>query len=233
MDRKSISRTTIKYIAVFFMTINHICYAFYPSGYLGLISNGSAAMAFPLFQMLLIEGYEKTSSKRKYFIRLLVMAIASQAPFYFYFRQPRLNVGFSLLVVFIICYVKEKCQSQYIFTFTCIILFAASFFLDNDFLVVIPTVILLSQRIPLKFKYALCVIYGMIYRFAGLYVFSGAPLFNAVAVALMTPIPYILYCFAYSSDKTGRKNSFTKHFFYIYYPLHLAVLYVSAILYYL
>jgi len=46
-----------------------------------LLCTGIAAMAIPVYTHLLIEGYKHTSSKRDYFVRLLVMALVTEVPY--------------------------------------------------------------------------------------------------------------------------------------------------------
>ena len=83
---KGIDRITIKWVAMISMFIDHAGYALVHKDTLaGQIIRTSAntigRMAFPLFVYLLVDGYTRTKSKPKYFLRLLIFAVISEVPF--------------------------------------------------------------------------------------------------------------------------------------------------------
>lgn len=76
----------LKLSAMIFMVIDHSALALYNSGIiqnenLYIFLRGLGRPAFPVFCFLLAEGFYKTSSREKYFIRLCRFAVISQIPF--------------------------------------------------------------------------------------------------------------------------------------------------------
>lgn len=83
---KGIDRTTIKQIAMLSMLLDHIGYMFFHG-----INEGQNAiyitlhlvgrMAFPLFMFLLSDGFFRSRSREKFFLRLFIGAIVSEVPY--------------------------------------------------------------------------------------------------------------------------------------------------------
>lgn len=100
-ERKiGLSSTVLRYIAMFFMLLDHAWATIVPGNnwmtYMG-------RMAMPIFAFLIAEGYAHTSDVRKYKKRLLIFGLISEVPFdlmvsgspFFLFHQ---NVMFTLLL---------------------------------------------------------------------------------------------------------------------------------------
>ncbi len=92
----------LKILACAAMLADHIGF-FSNYGYpeLELILRGFGRIAFPIFCYLIAFGYRKTSDKFKYLLRLIIIGLLSELPFYycFYGRLPNLsfsNVYFTL-----------------------------------------------------------------------------------------------------------------------------------------
>ena len=112
-NRKGISGSTLKFIAVFSMLIDHIAASILQNP---LVNGNSASMislahymrmfgrlAFPIFCFLLIEGFLHTKSRRNYALRLALFALISEIPFdlafsYQLFDFSHQNVFFTLLI---------------------------------------------------------------------------------------------------------------------------------------
>ena len=73
----------LKIIATIAMVLNHLSYLddrfIIPLFYIG-------RMAFPIFAFCIVEGYVHTRSFKKYLTRILVFAVVSQVPFYFFLK---------------------------------------------------------------------------------------------------------------------------------------------------
>lgn len=112
-NRKGISGSTLKFIAVFSMLIDHIA----ASVLLNPLVNANSAfmislahvmrmfgrLAFPIFCFLLIEGFLHTKNRKKYALRLALFALISEIPFdlafsYKSFDFSYQNVFFTLLI---------------------------------------------------------------------------------------------------------------------------------------
>lgn len=97
----------IKILALLTMLSDHIGQVFFPNTALFTIAG---RFAFPLFAWGIAKGYKRTSSPRKYAIRLLILAVVSQYPHYLLFKSDYLNVCFTLLtgLLVIIIYNSNK-----------------------------------------------------------------------------------------------------------------------------
>jgi len=90
-----LSNSKLKIIALIAMTIDHVGYTLYPNL---VILRIIGRVAFPIYCFLLVEGFRYTSSRKRYFIRLLVFALISEIPFDLAFNNPSQNVFFTLAI---------------------------------------------------------------------------------------------------------------------------------------
>jgi hypothetical protein len=210
-------RELLKWIAIITMTVDHVGAILYPEfEVLRLIGR----LSFPLFAYLLILGIETTRNIRNYFIRLFVFALISQVPFFL-----ALDYGpFDLLNIF--------------FTLSAGLLFI-HFFKKTSILVLIPV----FAALVLPFDYS---IYG-IAVIGSMYILkentklgvAGLVMLNALFLVpwniqflSISAIPLIVLHKNGSLKITrGPTEEFTvplwrKYFFYVYYPLHLTLIYV-------
>ena len=88
------SRNSIKLIAIVAMTVDHIAFLFVaPDSVLYFIMRLIGRMTAPIMTFLLTEGYWHTSSRKKYFRRLVVFAGISQPIYFlFVFGRPQQNL---------------------------------------------------------------------------------------------------------------------------------------------
>ena len=110
-----LSGAQLKTIAILSMLIDHINKALiYPNlvsndGFLTIVSDLFdiiGRIAFPLFCFMLVEGYFKTRSRKKYLLNLLVFGVISEVPFDMFtsasfFNMNWNNVMFTLAFVLI------------------------------------------------------------------------------------------------------------------------------------
>lgn len=210
-------RELLKWIAIITMTVDHVGAILYPElTFLRIIGR----LSFPLFAYLLILGIESTRNVRNYFVRLFSFALISQVPFFLargYEPFGYLNVFFTLSFGLLFVY----------------------FFKKNSVFAIVP--VLISFVLP--FDYG---IYG-IAMIGCMYILKEDIKFGVVALVLLnmlflvpwqsqflsiSAIPFILL------HKTGylkikRETTeqsvypmWRKYFFYVYYPLHLTLLYI-------
>lgn len=83
---KEISRTSIKWVAMATMFIDHLRFLLTSEKTMSaeIISTclfGLGRLAFPLFAYLLVDGFFRTRSKERFFVRLFVFAVISEVPF--------------------------------------------------------------------------------------------------------------------------------------------------------
>ncbi|MCL6603588.1 MAG: conjugal transfer protein TraX [Paenibacillus sp.] len=92
-------------IAMITMLIDHIGYIFFPNDmawrYVGRI-------AFPIYCYAVVQGHLHTSSKPKYLLRLLLIALLAQLPYNMALDPKGLNVVFTLLLSAIVLVVLDR-----------------------------------------------------------------------------------------------------------------------------
>ncbi|MFD2672998.1 TraX family protein [Marinicrinis sediminis] len=94
----------LHYLAMLTMLIDHVGVVFFPEENLYRVIG---RCAFPLYSWLLVQGYVHTRSRKKYAIRLLILACVSQLPFMLALNTGQLNVIFTLLLALIYLYVQD------------------------------------------------------------------------------------------------------------------------------
>ncbi len=184
---------------------------------LGYIMNAIGRMAFPIFAFLITEGFVHTGNRRKYALNLLIFAVVSEMPFNLAcsgtMLYPKQNVFFTLLLGYLGLCALENCKkngSRYPLWFL-LALFIISIFLRADygsfgFALVIITYILRDNKILL----------GIV----------GSCILPSKLIGGVAYLPIYFY-----NGKRGFvKNGFAKYFFYLFYPLHLIILYLISIL---
>ncbi|KGE16749.1 TraX family protein [Paenibacillus wynnii] len=92
-------------IAMITMLIDHIGYIFFPQDmtwrYVGRI-------AFPIYCYALVQGHIHTSSKTKYLLRLLLIAVLAQLPYNLAIDPHGLNIVFTLLLSALVLAVLDR-----------------------------------------------------------------------------------------------------------------------------
>lgn len=230
MSYKLLSSTSLKIIAITTMLIDHIGYIFYPA----IITNESiylilrlvGRISFPLFAFILVEGYFHTRSRNKYLVRLLIFALLTEVIFDFAFYQTVINwqhqnvlftflIGLfslsvyelfklklpvlSLISVFILAITAEILNLDY--GILGVLLIFLVYLLRGNFPAVAASIILANILFTdLSFNN----LEGMLQAFAGL---------------------SVIFIYAYN----GNRGFNLKYFFYLFYPLHLLVLYLLFI----
>lgn len=96
--QRSLSRETIKYLAALAMLLDHIAVIFLREGSMWYtafrMAGGMTAVSMCYF---LAEGFEKSSNRRNYRLRMLVFALLAQAPYQLAFSQARTSISFAPL----------------------------------------------------------------------------------------------------------------------------------------
>lgn len=216
----------IKIIACVTMVLDHIKYAIPETE--GILTNYFGRLAFPLYAFLLTEGYVHTKDLKKYYYRMIIFAIISQIPFML-FRTlvgewKMLNIMFTLLLGLIAITVYDKEKRKYISIPIIILLIWMGKILKVDYgWYGVTTVILLyllkNNKSFIPFSYLLLLI---------VYYYSRIKSFNFGTEIIL----YIL--FSWSSTfimmiYNGKEGKKLKYFYYIFYPLHMIVIYLISL----
>ena len=210
-------RELLKWLAIKTMTIDHVGAVLYTElDVLRLIGR----ISFPLFAYLLILGIENTKNVYNYFIRLFIFALISQVPFFFavgYDSLALLNIFFTLSFgLLFIHFLKRN-------SIVALVPLLGSVILPIDYgvygIVIIGCMFILRSNIKLGIVSLILVNSLFLVPFNSQFLSIGA-------------IPFLLIHKIYSQQKkkeTRERYSspwWRKYFFYLYYPLHLGLLYV-------
>ncbi|MDO4555840.1 MAG: TraX family protein [Lachnospiraceae bacterium] len=230
----SINGFQLKYIALFFMTIDHIGAVLLTPGTAAYaIARAYGRIAFPIYCFLLVEGFFHTSSHLSYLKRLFLFALISELPFDMaLFHLPAVaatkaplyhqNIFFTLFFGFLAMYLIERfLNSQPLFAAAAAIgaiaLGQVCYFDYGAFGIMVILLFYAAKRfypwVPPVFSY----------------LFALVPLLAAGGwrrffVLFSVPL-FLLYNKERGNMLPGRRTvPFGKYFFYLYYPLHLLIL---------
>ena len=233
---KVLNRDTIKYIAMFTMLLNHIATIFLTPG-TWLFELFLAIGYFTAITMIyfLVEGYHYTHSKKTYISRLFVFALISEIPYCLAFTTNGviefygLNMLFTLCVCFGILYVLDTTKSK--LAKVCLVILGIIISLFCDWALLAPIFTLLfvwARNSEHRTKIAFClsiVIFGAFNFLGGL---GRFPLAANMLYALLSVIGMGMAAscivFFYNGRRMEKGKTFSKWFFYLFYPVHLLIL---------
>ncbi len=225
------NRDVIKYIAIVTMTLNHISNIFLdPNTLLGEVFLDIGYFTAITMCYFLVEGYHYTRSRKKYGQRLLVFALISQVPFQLAVGYFALNMLFTLFFCFLILCAKDNIQrsGERIAVIAC--LTACTLFGDWALLAAVFTLLFEWSRKNKKkviLAYGLAFLFFVIINFLSYYTTrdaTGQAFLRSLAASVgIIASGVIMLCF-YNGKKSSRSGKFSKWFFYVYYPAHLALL---------
>ena len=230
------SAFVLKIIAVITMTCDHLSYLIF-GGFSFL--NYIGRIAFPIFAYQITEGYIHTSNLKKYFLRLLVFALISQIPFMLfasiYTNSFHLNIFFTLLFGLVSIKIFDTLSSISVksnmvhrlyqllgISITVIISVLASF-VHSDYgyfgvLAIFSFYLFRNNRVLMNFAFIVLV---FIYYGKYLLILAISSIYLGLIVCTIVPLLFInLY--------NHKKGKDTKYFLYLFYPLHLLIIYVLS-----
>ena len=244
MERKGLSGSALKLIAIITMFIDHVAAAFLmrvlitrgstvngglilwliESGMIRQvyqIMRGVGRIAFPIFCFLLVEGFEHTGDRRKYALRLGLFALISEIPFDLAFNGCVLefysqNVFFTLLLGLLTMTAYRWTEERVRWS-------------------AFPRALLLMAEVLIGMGVAqlLATDYGGlgVWCIMILYLFRRNRIWQVVAgclaffwwelPAVIAFLPIALY--------NGKRGWNIKYLFYLFYPVHLLLLYLICL----
>ena len=207
------SSFVLKIFAIIFMFIDHVGYVFFPTQSIFRIIG---RMAFPIFAFQVGIGFKHTQNKEKHIFLLLLFAILSQIPFFLmtniHTTSFMLNVLFTFVFALTIIYCVDIIKSYFIKIPLVLILLLLTFYIRVDYgiLGILLTVFL--------------------------YYFSHNKFISFIILTSFTFMHYAInnsilqiYClisFLFIWLFNGKKGQNAKWMFYIFYPLHMLVIFI-------
>lgn len=212
MYKRGLSVFDLKCIAVFSMLVDHIGMVLFPSE---LWLRYVGRLAFPIYAFLIAEGFFHTRNVKKYIGRLFVFALISEIPYDLarhntLFYKDSQNIFFTLALALVCIYVLDACGEQLLIA--CAVLasigLAVYYWIKPDYGIGGIGMILCFYLFRM-YKAELCL------SVTAINFFCYEDVQRAGALALF---PILLY--------NGKKGPSAKYFFYLFYPVHLLILYL-------
>lgn len=223
------SSYVLKLFAIFFMFLDHFGYSI-----LGKVSvfNFLGRLAFPIFAFQCVQGVIHTRNPKKHMVKLLLFGIVSQIPFILFlstFTKVRyLNIFFTLFLGSFSIYLFKNINNKFIGFILVALLSTIGEILPVDYgaygVLLIFIFFICDNNIILKIlgPFGAILIHNIINIFKNinlLYIYTISMVFTMFSLVFI-----LLY-----NGKEGKKS---KYFFYIFYPLHLSLLYLAHMLLY-
>lgn len=223
--KRGISQETLKLIACITMLIDHIGAVLVPWMPLRVIGR----LSFPIFCFLISEGVFHTRKPWKYALRLGVCALLSEIPFDYCFFG-RINWGHQNVMITLLLGFCALYAGKYITNFWMKILAAAPFVAisavtDGDYGV---RGVLLILLFGLTREFRLRPLVQLVGIFLIFFDPHGWPLFRVLGTSVtlqMTCVAAMIPIALYSGEKLTH-NRFIQWGFYLFYPVHLLVLWL-------
>lgn len=219
MKTKGISQEGLKVIACVTMLLDHIGATIVPQMGLRIIGR----LAFPIYCFLLAEGISHTKNPQKYALRLLIGALLSEIPFdLLFFGELTLtnqSVMVTLLLGFLMAMWTKK-RGKILLPFA--VCFFAAELLGTDYGgigVALVGLFVVSAEKNNKFLIQLVGMAVLMLLMGSVEVSVGIVNVPIQMFALLAMIPIYFY--------SGRKRTnsiWMQRVFYLFYPVHLAVL---------
>lgn len=240
--KKGLNSNALKTIAVIAMTVDHIAWLVfpnYPHEFLPVLLHIIGRLTCPIMCYFIAEGYHYTRDVRKYTVRLFVFALISHfayifasadyvdiksfIPFYYGNILNQTSVIWSLAwgLVMLRIVNSEKIQKQWVKTLLVLLICVVTFPSDWSCIASLCILAFGTNCGNLKAQSMWLVIYVALY--SAVYCFAIDRVYGLVQMGVVLAIPFIKL-YNGKRGKDPRINKFMKWLFYIYYPLHLAIL---------
>ena len=238
---KNLNSNILKTIAVISMTMDHIAWAIFP-GFsmhpIAIIMHILGRIACPIFCYFMVQGYIHTKNFKKYFSRILIFALISHIPYVLtsfnyvdtlslipgyhgVFNQTSILWGFAcgLLLIKVNDSKLNNIYKLLLSIFICLISFPA------DWSCVAPLIILFMWEYKDNFKMQMITMFLMIITYVIVYFFAIDKIYALLQFGIVLSIP-LLYLYNGKVGNNIKLNKIMKWFFYIYYPLHLLIIFI-------
>lgn len=204
----------IKILACIFMIIDHIGLIFFPQH---IVFRIVGRLSMPLFAYCIARGIRNTHNIKKYFYKVILIAVVSQIPYMFLVNKLKLNICFLWAVSIILIYGYKTVTSPYMRVLLVSAVFLGCSFLPLDYglyglLYVIIMYLYAFQKNDIKTYGAWTVLH-----LAKLFVdFQG----GIIQIFTLPTISIVDICNRYGFEKIKKYNKILTWF----YPVHIVFL---------
>lgn len=235
--RDGLTAYQLKLVGVAAMTADHIAWLFVPlASFPGQVMHVIGRITAPVMCFFLAEGYTRTKNVNRYTMRMGIFAVLSIFAFSFYetgdfFRINSLGMIYTLFLALLVLRVYDSGIRGWLKIFLITLLFGLSFFGDWPVIAVAWALIFYvfresrekSLRIFSYFAIGFAALLSIEYAIAN----PAQPFASLFQFGTVLAAPFLMKYQGQLGGKTGGK-----WFFYIYYPLHMVLLRIAAIIFY-
>lgn len=246
--KKILNSTILKLIAIIAMTFDHsasLIWGFNSHNPWAIAFHVIGRLTFPIMAYLIVEGYHHTRNAKKYALRLFIFALISHVPYMFrsndfatygwqcfipfttrtgigrFINQTSVMWSYLMGLLMLIVRDSEKIKAKWVKYLLMGLLCLLA--LPGNWSSVAALVILLIDTFKNKPWLQAITSYLCVCVYAVLYLLFVDKVMGIIQFATILAIPLIaMYNGKLSKNKTV--NKLMKWFFYIYYPLHMAIL---------
>lgn len=239
--KKILNANIVKLIAIIAMTVDHIAWMLYP-GYpteiIPVLMHIIGRITCPIMCYFIAEGYHYTKNVRKYTARLFLFAIISHVPYVltsinfvdwhsfipFYYGDVlnQTSVMWSLAWGLVMLRVANSNKmKQGVKTLLILLICLVSFPSDWSCIASLCILVFGTNRGNFKAQMLWMVFYVSIY--AAVYFFALDKVYGLIQMAVVLAVPILMLYNGQRGNNT-KINKIMKWVFYIYYPLHLAII---------
>lgn len=232
IPERPLGRDAIKLLAMAAMACNHAMHVFRPEdAVLRVTLQIIGWFTAPVMCWFLAEGWEMTSSRRRYFMRMVAMALASQPFFMWVTGSSGLNMFFTLAACMGLFYVLEHIKDPVLAAAAALCVVIATCVMDWPFIAAMMSAIFYYGRkkdVPVWSQF-LAAYAG----YVGMSSLLGAEYFGLGPVGpFLAGLPVLGAGWAigllYNHKRSVGPRALWKWFFYLFYPGHLAVLWILS-----
>lgn len=230
MTKETYTSNFIKGIAILAMTIDHLAWLFYPgfsSEPIAMAMHFIGRLTAPIMWFFVAEGYAHTRDKKKYFLRLMTLAVASHFTFCFAFGLPYLpfshgifnqtSVIWSLALAMLVLMVRDWKGNKLVQVFAIVLLIALCFPADWSSIATVSILYFYAYRE--NFKNQAFWLFVWISLYALIYFLFIDKTYALIQFGTLNT----LFLLKQYNGKRGEAKWMGK-FFYYYYPLHMVVI---------
>lgn len=223
----------LKIIAYFTMFIDHVGYIVF-DGHSSWF-NYVGRLAFPIFAFQISEGYIHTHDVKKYLLRLILFAFISQIPFLLFHsiinNELGLNVFFTLFLGLVAIIIYDK-YNKFVGVFSAIIFGIIAHFLNSDYSfygvgITFLFYVFNKNKCLLAISFIIATLMQYSYLILGYYNYGFEFLKNVFIIYLpyfICTIFSIIIILCYNK----KKGPNTRYLFYLFYPLHMILIYILS-----
>ena len=234
----------LKLFAIIAMVLNHIAIAFYtvlPFGVM-LPIYAIGGLTYTIMAFFIVEGYKYTSNLGKYILRLFIFGVIAQA---FHgmvlgttaLASPlmHLNIMFTIILALLVLLMYDKIKIRFLFWVMFVIACVLSLFMDLYFVAILMPLLYYTIKNETFRRIVPGIVGGLLFIITTLPLFltSFAPDIDVYAkfgmpqeIAIVAP-SFAIGCFIGAvliKNFNNERGKRSKWLFYVFYPLHLAIL---------